>query len=78
MALLVVGYPIALGVMARMRPVLRERRRTWFLALEAAMALIAVGWLLLGRAIGPVINGLALVAFAIAWARTGRRQAPSA
>ena len=52
-AMLVLGYPVALGVLVRLRPVLRERRRTWFLALEAAMLLISVGWLLLGRAIGP-------------------------
>ncbi|MEA2826530.1 MAG: hypothetical protein QOG43_969 [Actinomycetota bacterium] len=72
--LLVVGYPVALGVLARLRPVLRERRRAWFLVLEAATVLISVGWLLLGRAAGPIINGLALVAFAGAWWWTGRRQ----
>jgi hypothetical protein len=73
--MLVVGYPVALGVLARLRPVLRERRRRWFLALEAAMVLISVGWILLGRAIGPIINGAALLAFAAAWVRTGRRRA---
>jgi hypothetical protein len=70
--MLVLGYPVALGVLARLRPVFRERRRTWFLALEVAMLLISLGWLLLGRAIGPIINGAALVAFAVAWVRTGR------
>ncbi len=75
--MLVVGYPVALGVLVRLRSVLRERRRAWFLALEAAMALISVGWVLLGRAIGPIINGAALLAFAAAWVWTGRRQAAS-
>ena len=42
------------------------------------MALISVGWVLLGRAIGPIINGAALIAFAAAWVWTGRRQAGSA
>ena len=73
--LLVVGYPVALGVLARLRPVLRERRRGWFLTLEATMLLISVGWLLLGRAVGPIINGAALVAFAAAWWWTGRGRA---
>jgi hypothetical protein len=72
--MLVVGYPVAVGVLARLRPVLRERRRAWFLALEAAMVVISVGWLLLGRALGPIINGAALVVFAVAWVCTGRRQ----
>ena len=74
-AMLVVGYPVALGVLVRLRSVLRERRRTWFLVLEAGMVLISVGWALLGRAIGPIINGAALIALAVAWVRTGRRQA---
>ena len=72
-ALLVVGYPVAVGVLARLRPVLRERRRPWFLALEAAMLLICAGWALIGRAIGPIVNGAAFVAFAVAWVTTGRR-----
>ena len=76
--MLVAGYPVALGVLVRLRSVLRERRRAWFLALEAAMVLISVGWTLLGRAIGLIINGAALVAFAAAWVGTGRRQAPPA
>jgi hypothetical protein len=75
--MLMVGYPVALVVLARLRPVLRERWRTWFLALEAAMVLISVGWILLGRAIGPLINGAALIAFAAVWVRTGRRRAPA-
>lgn len=72
--LLVMGYPVAFVVLARLRPVLRDRRRGWFLALEGAMALISVGWLLLGRPIGPAVNGVALLALAAAWAATGRRR----
>ena len=43
--LLVIGYPLALGVLARLRTVLAERRVWWFAALEAATASIAAGWM---------------------------------
>lgn len=72
--LLVIGYSMALGVLARLRPVLAERRVRWFLALEAATASIIAGWLLRGRPLPAVLNGAALVGFAIAWFVTGQRQ----
>ena len=71
--LLVVGYPLALGVLVRLRPVLAERRVWWLASLEAATASIAVGWFLLGRPLPAALNGAALVVFALAWLITGRR-----
>jgi predicted cobalt transporter CbtA len=74
--LLVVGYPFALGVLARLRPVLVERRVWWFATLEAATASITAGWLLHRRPVPAAINGAALVGFAIAWSITGQRGGP--
>jgi hypothetical protein len=71
--LLIVGYLVALAVLARLRPVLAERRVWWFAALEAAMTSIVVGWLLQGRPLPALFNGAALVAIAAAWLITGRR-----
>ena len=71
--LLVVGYPVALAVLARVRPVLTERRVWWFAALEAAMTSIVAGWLLHGRPLAALFNGAALVAIAAAWLIIGRR-----
>jgi hypothetical protein len=76
--LLVIGYPMALAMLARLRLVLVERRAWWFAALEAAMASIAVGWLLHGRPLAALLNGAALAGFAIAWLITGRRARPPA
>lgn len=72
--LLVIGYPLALGVLARLRPVLGERRVWWFATLEAATASITAGWLLHRRPVPAALNGAALLGFAIAWSVTGRRR----
>ena len=76
--LLVIGYPVALGVLTRLRPVLAERRVWWFVALEAATASITAGWLLHGRLIPAALNGAALAGFAIAWLVSGQRVGPAA
>lgn len=76
--LLAIGYPLAVGVLARLRPVLAERRVWWFAALEGATASITVGWLLHGRPLPAAVNGAALVGFAIAWLLAGRRARPRA
>ena len=70
---LVIGYVVALAVLTRLRPVLAERRLWWFVALEAAMAGIVVGWLLHGRPPAALFNGAALAGFAVAWVISGRR-----
>ena len=71
--LLVIGYPLALGVLARLWPVLVERRVWWFVALETATASITAGWLLHGRLLAAAVNGAALAGFARAWSVTGQR-----
>lgn len=76
--LLVIGYPLALAVLARLRPVLAERRVWRFAALEAAMASIVVGWLLHGRPLAALFNGAAFAGLAAAWLITGRRVRPLA
>lgn len=75
-ALLVVGYPVALGMLARLRSTLQERRVWSFTALEAAMASIVAGWSLYGRPLAALVNGAALAGFAIAWSISGRRARP--
>jgi hypothetical protein len=72
--LLVIGYPLAVGVLTRLRPVLVERRAWWFTTLEAATASITAGWLIRGRPVAAALNGAALVGFALAWVITGRRR----
>lgn len=52
-----VGYPVAIGVIARFVPVVRERRLAWFLAHQAAVAAIAAGWLLKDRPSAVAVNG---------------------
>ena len=74
--LLLIGYPLALGVLARLRSVLAERRVWWFAALEAATVSITAGWLLHRRPIPAAVNGVAVVGFAIAWLITGQRAGP--
>ncbi|MDQ6944930.1 MAG: hypothetical protein M3256_01375 [Actinomycetota bacterium] len=76
--LLMIGYLLALGVLARLRSVLAERRVWWFVVLEAATASITAGWLLHGRHLPAAVNGAALVGFAIAWLITGQRASPPA
>ena len=68
-----VGYPVAIGVIARFVPVVRERRTAWFLAHEAAVAAITVGWLLEDRPSGAAING-AWGVVAAAWYVSRRRR----
>ena len=66
-ALLVVGYVVAVPLVARFRSTLRERRLGGFVALELATALVAVGWALQGAALGVVLNVGFVAAFAAAW-----------
>ena len=73
--LFVIGYPVAIVVIARLRAVFRERRTSWFLAEEAATAAIVGGWAIVGRTPAVVINAVWGVALAVAWAVTGRRSA---
>jgi hypothetical protein len=65
-ALMVVGYPVAVVVIARWVPVVRERRTAWFAAHTAAVAAIVAAWIIEGRAPTVAINATWLVV-SIAW-----------
>jgi hypothetical protein len=73
-AVLAVGYPVSIGVLVRLLPVLRERRRTWIAVLIAGMSCLVVGWLLLRRPAAAAVNGAGLAAVVAGWAWTGRRR----
>ncbi len=67
------GYPVSLVVIARWVPVVRERRRRWFAAHQAAVAAVVAGWLLRGR-VGPAAVNGAWLAVAALWYALGGRQ----
>jgi len=70
-----VGYPVAIVVIARLKAVFRERRTSWFWAEEAGTAAIVAGWALVGRWPAVVVNALWGVGLAFMW-RFRRPQAP--
>ena len=73
-ALHVVGYPVAVVVIARWVPVVRERRTAWFAAHEAAVAAITLGWVLRDRPPAAAVNATWAVVAAVwyAWGRSRR------
>lgn len=73
-ALFAFGYPIAIVVIARYVPVVRERRIRWFAAHEVAVAAIVAGQAIGGSRSGVVINGAWLVIAALWYAFGGRRK----
>ena len=76
LALHVVGYPVAIVVIARLKAVFRERRTSWFLAEEAATAAIVAGWALVGRWPAVVVNAVWGLGLAFVW-RLRRPEAPT-
>ena len=73
-ALFAFGYPVSIVVIARFVPVVRERRVTWFVAHELAVAAIVAGWALDDNTRAVAINGSWLVAAAVWYALGGRAQ----
>ena len=73
-ALHLVGYPVAVVVIVRFVPVVRERRLRWFVAHEAAVGAIAAGWVLRGRWGSAAVNA-AWAGVAAAWYVKCRRAA---
>ena len=71
--LFVVGYAVAVAVLLRWGTVLRERRWTWFVALELATAMVAAGYALIGNRLGLVLNAAFVVVFALVWWRESSR-----
>ena len=74
-ALHVVGYPVAVVVIARFVPVVRDRRVRWFVAHQLAVTAIVAGWLLRSRPGAAAVNAAWLGAAAIWYgsAARGRR-----
>ena len=73
-AIRLVGYPGAVAAIVRWVPIVRERWRGWFVAHQAGMAAIVVGWALTDRGAGVAINGLWFVIAAGWWFAAGRRR----
>ncbi len=70
--LLVLGYPVAIVVIVRWVPVVREQRAGWFAAHLAGMAAIILGWAL-RRPVATVPN-IAWLVVSTAWYRLGGRR----
>jgi hypothetical protein len=76
LALFLIGYPVAVVVIARWVPVVREQRWRWFLAHEAAVAAIALGWALRDRWPAVAVNAAWGIIAAGWYATRSRRAAP--
>lgn len=77
-ALFLFGYPVAIAVIARWVPVVREARWRWFVAHQVAVGAIVVGHALADRPGAVVVNGTWFVV-AAAWflgAAVSRRRRP--
>ncbi len=70
--LFAVGYPVAVGVISRWIPVVRERRTAWFAAHTAAVGAIVAGWALERRWSAVAVNG-AWLTTSVAWYASRRR-----
>ena len=73
LALFTFGYPVSIVVIARFVPVVRERRRAWFVWHQSAVAAIIVGFALRSRGSAVAINGTWFVVAAIWYGLAGRR-----
>lgn len=72
--LFVIGYPVAIVVIARWVPVVREQRTSWFVAHEAAVAAIVAGHAIRENGSGVAINGAWGVIAALWYWLGGRRR----
>ena len=68
--LLAAGYPVAVVVIARWVPVVRERRTAWFVAHAVAVTAIILGWAI--RRPAATVPNLAWLVVSTAWYRRGR------
>jgi hypothetical protein len=73
-ALFVVGYPVAIAIIARWVPVVREQRWAWFWAHQAAVAAIVAGHALRGREGAVLVNATWFVVAAVWFLVAGARQ----
>jgi hypothetical protein len=72
-ALFAFGYPTSIAVIARWLPVVRERRTSWFVAHEVAVAAIVTGWALKRAPVSVAINSSWLGIAAVWYVAAGRR-----
>jgi hypothetical protein len=72
-ALFALGYPVSIAVIVRFVPVVRERRLSWLVAHDAAVAAIVAGWALRRDWRAVAINSSWLVAANVWYALGGRR-----
>ncbi len=70
--LLIVGYPVAVVVITRWVPVVRERRTGWFLAHGAAVICLILGWAI-RRPVAVAPNAVWLVVSTVWYCLGGRR-----
>jgi hypothetical protein len=68
------GYPVALGVIARFVPVVRQRRLAWLAAHHAGVVAIVAGWALRGDAAPVAVNASWLAASSLWYAKGSRRR----
>ncbi|HEV2810895.1 MAG TPA: hypothetical protein VGV93_10935, partial [Acidimicrobiales bacterium] len=71
-----VGYPVAIGVIARFVPVVRERRWRWLAAHHAGVLAIVAGWGLRGEALTAAFNASWLAASSL-WYAVGGKGGPA-
>jgi hypothetical protein len=72
--LFAVGYPVAIVVIARWIPVVREQRTTWFAVHQGAVAAIVAGHAIGGRTSAVIINGAWWVVAALWYFLGGQRR----
>ncbi|HEV2069218.1 MAG TPA: hypothetical protein VGR26_05455 [Acidimicrobiales bacterium] len=68
------GYPVAIGVIARFVPVVRERRWQWLAAHHAGVLAIVAGWALRGEAPAAAFNASWLAVASLWYALGGKGQ----
>jgi hypothetical protein len=74
------GYPVAIVVIVRWVPVVRERRTRWFALHELAVAAIVAGQAIRGEPLGIIVNaswGVIAAVWYAAGPAINRRRSPS-
>ena len=71
-----VGYPVAIGVIARFVPVVRQRRWPWLAVHHAGVVAVVAGWALRGEAFAATINASWLAASSL-WYALGGKDRPA-
>ena len=73
--LFAIGYPVAIVVIVRFVPVVRQQRLRWFAAHEIAVLMIVTGWATDGNWQAVAINATWLVVAAVWYLGAARRAA---